>query len=75
MDFNGTKIDPSPDYSLGQSKTTSQGTYLNYIHTFRPELLLELKAGFTRINSIHATECWNQCESEGWDPEQQYRLG
>src|ERR1035438_2128168 len=52
VDFNGTKIDPSPDYSLGQSKTTSQGTYLNYIHTFRPELLLELKAGFTRINSI-----------------------
>jgi len=50
VDFNGTKIDPSPDYSLGQSKTTSQGSYLNYIHTFRPELLLELKAGFTRIN-------------------------
>lgn len=34
----------------GPSKTTGQGLQLNYVHVFRPNLLLELKAGYTRIN-------------------------
>ena len=48
--MNGTKIDPSPEYSFGQSKTVAQGATASYIHTFRPELMLELKAGYTRVN-------------------------
>ncbi len=34
----------------GQNKTTSQAVQLNYVHIFTPHLLMELKAGFSRLN-------------------------
>ena len=34
----------------GPSKTTAQAIALDYVHIFSPNLLLDLKAGFTRIN-------------------------
>jgi hypothetical protein len=49
-DLAGTTVDPSPDYYAGPSKTTAQGIQLNYVHLFTSNLLLELKAGYTRIN-------------------------
>ncbi len=53
--LNGLSVNPSPDFinggaSIGTQNATSQGSQLSYVHIFRPELLLELKAGFTRIN-------------------------
>jgi Carboxypeptidase regulatory-like domain/TonB dependent receptor len=34
----------------GKADETAQGLQLNYIHIFTPNLLLELKAGFSRLN-------------------------
>lgn len=50
VDVSGTKVDPSPDYYAGPSKSTAQGVQIDYVHIFTPSLLLDLKAGYTRIN-------------------------
>lgn len=46
---NGTKISPGT-FGNGPSKTTATNVQGNYVHTFSPNLILELKTGFTRIN-------------------------
>lgn len=43
-------INPTGDSLFpGPTLQRSQGINLNYVHTFRPTLLMELKAGFTRM--------------------------
>jgi hypothetical protein len=34
----------------GQNTTKAQGVQLNYVHIFTPKLLMELKAGYSRLN-------------------------
>lgn len=46
---DGTKITPG-NFGNGPSKTTATNVQANYVHTFSPNLILELKTGYTRIN-------------------------
>ena len=46
----GSTVFPSGTSYAGPSTTTSTNVQGNYVHIFTPNLLLELKAGFTRIN-------------------------
>lgn len=46
----GSLVYPSGTSYAGPSSTTSTNVQANYVHIFTPNLLLELKAGFTRIN-------------------------
>ncbi len=46
-------IEPGGDLFAmsGQAEQTAQNAQLNYIHIFNPRLLMELKAGFARLNN------------------------
>ena len=46
----GATVYPSGTSYAGPSSTTATNVQANYIHIFNPNLLLELKTGFTRIN-------------------------
>lgn len=48
----GTTLYPSGTAYAGPSTTNATNIQANYIHIFNPNLVLELKTGFTRIN-IH----------------------
>ncbi|MDR3726370.1 MAG: TonB-dependent receptor [Terracidiphilus sp.] len=48
--FQGTTINPGGATFFGPSKTVATNFQANYIHIFSPNLVLELKAGYTRIN-------------------------
>lgn len=51
VQVDGTTIMPSGgNLFTGPSKTTATNVQANYIHIFNPHLILELKAGYTRIN-------------------------
>lgn len=43
-------VSPGGNFGNGPSKTTATNVQANYVHTFSPNLILELKAGYTRIN-------------------------
>ena len=45
----GVLINPSNQYGLSPSRDVN--SLLAYVHTFTPNLLLELKAGFTHVNN------------------------
>lgn len=49
---DGTTLYPSGTAYAGPSTTNATNIQANYIHIFNPNLVLELKTGFTRIN-IH----------------------
>lgn len=51
--INGKSLSPgSGDYGYtGPAKDNADNYQINYIHTFNPSLLLELKAAYTRINN------------------------
>ncbi len=51
----GTEVDPGglPFAFAGPSKTSSQNVQLNYVRILNPNLMVELNAGYTRIN-IHS---------------------
>ena len=49
---DGTTLYPSGTAYAGPSSTKATNLQANYIHIFNPNLVLELKTGFTRIN-IH----------------------
>ena len=58
----GTTIEPGGNLNAfsGPSVSSAQNMQLNYVHVFTPSLLMELKAGYTRINinttSLNSTE-------------------
>jgi hypothetical protein len=45
-------IEPGGNYSTypGSAKERAQNVQLNFVHIFRPNLILELRAGYTRVN-------------------------
>lgn len=47
---NGIEPGGAPFLFPGPSKTTAQGINLDYTHIFSPNLLMQLKAGYTRLN-------------------------
>jgi hypothetical protein len=51
VEINGLTIYPGGgDTYAGPSKTVAQAVQLNHVHIFRSNLVMELKAGFTRIS-------------------------
>lgn len=47
---NGAKVNPGGSLGDGPSKAVVTNVQANYVHLFNQNLVLELKAGFTRIN-------------------------
>ncbi len=47
---NGVTVNPGGSLGYGPSKTTATNVQANYVHIFDPNLILELKTGYTRIN-------------------------
>lgn len=47
--LGGIKVQPEGNNSAGPSTTVAHGVAFNYIHLFSPNLILNLKAGYTRI--------------------------
>ena len=47
-------IQPGGGSYPGTNTTTSQGVQLHYLHTFSPALLLDLGAGYARLNIVSA---------------------
>lgn len=47
---NGETLYPSGTFYAGPSDTTSTNVQANYVHIFSPNLVLELKTGYSRIN-------------------------
>jgi len=46
----GTTVQPGPPNYNGPSITKVHGVQFNYVHTITPSLILELKAGYSRID-------------------------
>ena len=51
VNLNGLDIEPGGgDGNAGPSKTFAQSIHLNHVHVFTPNLVLEMKGAYTRIN-------------------------
>ncbi len=57
----GTTVQPGPPNYSGPSTTKVQGVQFDYVHTITPSLILELKAGYSRI--VIDTENPNQANN------------
>ncbi len=56
VNVNGLTVSPGGNSQTypGQAKDDAQQVQLNYVHTFSPTLILELKAGYTFLNNQQA---------------------
>jgi outer membrane receptor protein involved in Fe transport len=50
-EFGSTGIELYPSTGLGVAPQVAYNAMLNYVHTFTPNLLLELKAAYTRVDN------------------------